>query len=317
MKFKTSAIALAVAGAVAIPMAAQADIYANVRVGVDSTDYEGVNDIEVTSKASRVGFKSETDLGNGLTGFGKFEWDVDMEGGSSIGLRHRYVGLKGDMGSLTMGQTYHSYYNNVYGPTDNPWWGSGYAYFGPGRTSDGITFAGSAGAVAFGVTTYFTSEADEDKPDGYEAALSMGVGDMTLGVGIRSAEADSAGTDYIDESEGVTGIVLSGIGIGDGSLGVGYQMAELGGEDVDMMVIDAGIGNAYVHYETYSIDDVDLSSITLGYTQSIGRNTTAYYELVSFDSDDINYSDPFGTDSTDVNDDDQQTLRAILKYNIE
>jgi hypothetical protein len=36
MKFKTSAIALAVAGVVATPMAAQADIYASARIGVEN-----------------------------------------------------------------------------------------------------------------------------------------------------------------------------------------------------------------------------------------------------------------------------------------
>ncbi len=80
MKFKTSAIALAVAGVVATPMAAQADLYASARVGVESMDTGGIDELRVRSFASRFGVKSETDLGNGMTGFGRFEWDVDLTG---------------------------------------------------------------------------------------------------------------------------------------------------------------------------------------------------------------------------------------------
>ena len=106
MKFKTSAIALAVAGAIATPMAAQADLYASVRVGVENVDVGGVSDLNTSSFGSRFGVRSETDLGNGWTGFGRYEWDVDMQnsstttsaygapstsvgGGSGVSARHR------------------------------------------------------------------------------------------------------------------------------------------------------------------------------------------------------------------------------------
>ncbi len=314
MKFKTSAIALAVAGAVAAPMAAQADLYASVRVGVENVDTGGVSDLRMRSYGSRFGVKSETDLGNGMTGFGKFEWDVDFKdhnedvnsvataGGDKddVDNRHRYVGLKGDAGSLTIGQTYHTFYNHVVGPNDNPWWGSGYSMVKyTGRTDGAVTFAGSTGAVSYGVTGYFLREAEEDKPDALEVGASFGVGDMTLGVAMATTETAQGSTGTDDD---VLGLALSGIGLGDASMGVGFMSQD----DDTSLLVDVGIGNIYIHYETLDMDASDrtTSLINVGYTQSLGRNTTAWYEALTYDAD-------------ATSDDDMTVIRGVLKYNIE
>ena len=290
---------MAVAGTVAAPMAAQADIYASARVGIENLDTGGVSDLGVKSFASRFGAKGETDLGNGMTGFGRYEWDVDFDNASatqdaSIKLRHRYVGVKGDFGSVTLGQAYHTFYNFVVGPVDNPWWGSGYNMVSyTGRTDNAITYAGGSGGFAFGATGYFVREAEEDAPDGYEIGASFGIGDMTLAAAIQHSEV-------IDND--VTGITLSGIGAGPVTFGVGYQQ----NDDDDSLTIEALFGNAYVHVESANIDATDASpiSITLGYTQSLGRNTTMWYEVVSADADSGN------------SDDDTTAVRAVLKYDI-
>ena len=296
---------MAVAGIVAAPVvqAGADEIYASARIGVEHTDTGGVADLETVSYGSRFGARGEADLGNGMTGFGRYEWDVDLTDGDPIKTRHSYVGVKGDFGSITIGQAYHSYYNLVYGPTDNPWWGSGYVYPSPGRTPKGVTFAGSAGAVNFSVTGHLFRNDDEDASDVTEVAVSFGVGDMTLGVGARSFadDQDDPATGR-DESESLTGVVLHGIALGDATLGVGFQTQD----DDDSFVIDVGIGNAYVHFESASLDDEDIdpTSITLGYTQSLGRKTTMWYEVISVDAD------------SGDSDDDQTTLRAVLKYDI-
>ena len=151
MNFKKTALLLAMAGITAAPMAAQADIYASARIGLINQDVDGgANTMDIKGIGSRFGAKSETDLGNGMTGFGKYEWSVNVDDSSApaLGLRHGIVGLKGDFGSVTLGRTYHTFYNFVVGPTDNPWWGSGYAMVGyVGRTSNAITYAGGAGDV--------------------------------------------------------------------------------------------------------------------------------------------------------------------------
>lgn len=311
---------MAVAGTLATPMAAQADLYASVRVGVENVDVGGVSDLNATSFGSRFGVRSETDLGNGWSGFGRYEWDVDMQnnsdtssaygalaggvgGGSGVSARHRYVGLKGDAGSLTIGQTYHTYYNLVYGPTDSPWWGSGYVYPSPGRTDNGVTWAGSGGAINYSVTAHFFGEADEESPDVTEVAVSFGVGDLgTVGIGARIFEDyfDSGATDQ-DESDTLTGVVWHGIPIGDGALGVGLQSQD----EVDAFVIEYSIGGFLVHYESQSNDDNDPNALTLGYTKALGRNTTFWSEVVVTDAD------------TSDSDDDLTAVRGVIAYNIE
>ena len=66
MKFRTTAIALAVAGTVAAPVAVQAgadEVYASARVGViyQDDDASDVADFDVRSFASRFGMRGETD----------------------------------------------------------------------------------------------------------------------------------------------------------------------------------------------------------------------------------------------------------------
>ena len=312
MKFKTTAIAMAVAGTVAAPVAVQAgadEIYASARVGLKYTDTGDVADFDVNSFASRFGMRGETDLGNGLTGFGRYEVSMDFNGGGSITNRHRYVGLKGDWGSLTMGQTYHTWYNFVSGPLDIPWWHSlGADIHTAGRTDNAITYAGGSGAIGFGVTAYFDrDEAEETAPDGIEAAVSFGLGDSTIGVGISTVDEDGAigaqgQKGGSDRTEDIIGVTWSGIGIGDTTLGVGYQNQD----DDDSFALHWDIANFYVNASMLTQDaaDRDVTDITLGYTQSLGRKTTMYYEVNTKDND------------TGNSDDDYSAFMAVLKYDI-
>jgi len=309
MKFKTTAIALAVAGIVAAPVAVQAgadEVYASARVGIKYTDTGGAADFDVKSFASRFGMRGETDLGNGITGFGRYEFGVNSAESSSntITSRHLYVGLKGDFGSVLLGQTYHTFYNYVVGPLDNPWWHStGTMVESVGRKPAGLTYSGGAGAVSFGATVYMVSDAEETPADVIELGASFAVGDSTIGVGYRSVDEDGAvGTQGNGTDEDVMAVAWSGIGIGDTTLGVSYM-----NQDKDNgIVVDWAIGNAYVHVETVDYDAADQMpiDITLGYTQSLGRKTTMYYELNNRDAD------------SDNSDDDYMAVMAVLKYDI-
>ena len=268
---------MAVAGIAAAPIAVQAgadEVYASARVGIHYDDHADQADFSITNMSSRFGMRGETDLGNGLSGFGRYEFSVTDDG---VGLRHRYVGLKGDWGSVLLGQTNHTFYNYVVGPLDNPWWYSGSTMIDyRGRTDHAITYSGGSGAISFGVTGYFEGDAEETAPDGIEAGLSFGLGDSTLGFAYSMADEDGTiggqgGALASDGTDDIVAVAWSGIGIGDTSLGVSYMNH---GDD-DGFVIDWLIGNAYVHVEQAMYDAVDMDplSLTLGYTQSLGRKT--------------------------------------------
>jgi len=325
MNLRKTAIALAVAGTtVAAPMASYAgadEVYASARVGVRHIDTGGLADTEVRSFSSRFGAKGETDLGNGLTGYGRYEWDVDFNndaGEDDISVRQRWVGLKGDFGSLQIGHGWWTFYSFAVGPNDHPWWHSGYAMIEyRGRTDNAITYTGGSGNINFGVSAYMDPDADEEAVDELEVGISFGVGDMTIGGAIHTSEAASIGNGVFDSSgdpESVLGLSISDIGLGAATLGVGFQSQD----DDTAIVLQLDVGNAYVRVETESLDkdaldstgterggdDRDRMGVTLGYTQSLGRKTTMYYEFWTMDED------------TDDSDDDNQHIQAVLKYDI-
>jgi len=347
---------MAVAGTLAAPVVVQAgadEVYASARIGIWNTDTAGESEVDIRSFSSRFGARGETDLGNGLTAFGRYEWDVDLGEGGGLGVRHRYIGMKGDFGQLLIGQTTHTFYTLGAGVLDIPWWHSGYnmlAYGAANGTSsrgdNALTYSGSSGAVSFGATLYFDgdtaddafddavdavnahslavaangitpgtftateiaelasdaadaiSDAEsasrgEDGVDGVEVGVSIGFGDMALNIAVQDIEiTDNA----------VTSVVLHGIALGDATLGVGVQA----NDDDTGLIIDAGFGNAYLHIEQTSFDkaDTDPLAITLGYTQSVGRKTTMYYEFFTFDKD------------TGDSDDDVDRIMAVMKYDI-
>ena len=101
-------IAMAVAGVMAAPMAAQADatIYGKLHTSIDVGDTGGddVGGLKASStywqsNSSRIGFKGSEDLGGGLSAIWQFESNIDVGSGStSWGMRNSFLGLKGGWG---------------------------------------------------------------------------------------------------------------------------------------------------------------------------------------------------------------------------
>ena len=118
-------LSLAVAAAMAAPMAAQAQdvtIYGLAHVAISSYDVEAGDNAgndywDIASHQSRLGIKGSEDLGNGLKAIFKIEWQVSMadDGANSAqvgatgegafrNMRNSYVGLAGDWGTVLLGR---------------------------------------------------------------------------------------------------------------------------------------------------------------------------------------------------------------------
>jgi predicted porin len=120
---KKSVLALAVAAALAAPLAAQADtiLYGSARVSVDYNenddlfnDFNGTGAWDVVNNASRLGVLGSEDLGGGLSAVYQYEFGVDVtEGGNFQGNRPKFVGLRGGFGQLTVGTQVTPYYEVV------------------------------------------------------------------------------------------------------------------------------------------------------------------------------------------------------------
>ena len=110
---KKNLIALAVASAIAAPVA-MADapvVYGQVNMAVEQIDvdksvtgYKTDSGTQVNSQASRLGVKGSEDLGNGLKAVYKLEFEVQIDGGTTLKNRNQYVGLAGGFGTVLMGR---------------------------------------------------------------------------------------------------------------------------------------------------------------------------------------------------------------------
>ena len=112
---KKSVLTLAVAGVLALPVAAQADtiLYGSARVSVDYLQVEGDSSAwDVVDNDSRLGVLGSEDLGGGLSAIYQYEFGVDVtEGGNFKSDRPKFVGLRGDFGTVTAGTQDTPYYN--------------------------------------------------------------------------------------------------------------------------------------------------------------------------------------------------------------
>jgi len=301
MKLKNLTIAIAMASLTATSFAAQAETktsyYGSIRVGgsyntTDNPDGSSDDVTKLQNWASRMGFKGETDLENGMTAFGTYEFGVDTDSGDNgngaLSTRKAYVGLKGNFGRVRIGQDYHSFYNTVIAPTDIAWWGSCNGTCGNGtytsRTGEALTFDSEIGPVALSTTSYM---GDDSLGDGFEIGAAFDAGPVTLGIGAQDTDGNT-GTAY--------GVSAKG-SFNSFGYGVTYTDHDGTGSAFDVHLSFADF------YTTFGQSDLDTGTkpggLTLGYTHSIGKQTTAWFEASQFDDD-------AGTEST--------TVRAALKY---
>jgi predicted porin len=322
MNFKKTALVLAMAGVVAAPMAAQASAsdgaYASIRIGLQNMDTANNSELTVRGYGARFGFKSEADLGNGMTGFGQYEFGVNTEGtnAATVTRRKASVGIKGDFGKVYIGQTSHTWYSMIVAPTDNPWWGSGYKVLQYGsRTDNGLTYAGDFGAVKVGVTAYLApnnngggsdAAGSPDNVDGTEIAVSFDAGFAGIAIGVASGKGQAGAAD----PEDIVGISVNSIGIGSATLGFNYQQQDVANSNLTntSLTADLTIASFYGHYESVQNDAAaasDPTSLTLGYSKSLGPQTTVWFEYQTIDND------VAGNSAADVD-----VIRATLKYDI-
>lgn len=134
-----SAVLAAVTGCVALPALAQSanvTIYGRAHISMESLK-SGVRGADTATvmknNTSRIGFRGEEDLGDGLKAFFQIESGVAMDDGSStgsnvLGGRETFVGIKNQWGMLKLGGFYHPYddlhsvagtHNQVYTGTTN------------------------------------------------------------------------------------------------------------------------------------------------------------------------------------------------------
>jgi len=329
MSFKKNAIAIACA--LGVPLSANAadvniDFYGSLRIGVVSQDDSSSSDettLDLVSRFSRIGLKASTELPNGLTAFGRYEWQIDAANqgnsnddanGINDRIRHGIVGIKGDFGKIYLGQTYHTFYNFIVGDGDWPWFGSGFSSMVEfrGRTGESISYEGSYGDFSYGATLVLDGESteldtstpdpDDTRPDNEdidetELGLAYNVGPVKLGAGYIGFGSDNTEDIYALSASGKAGPV---------TWATNYQIQEqASGEDKSSITANFIAYGFYAHIEAASEDDApEPTLLTLGYNHKIGPNTSMWIEYTDFDAD-------------ASSDEDLSYLEVIFKYDFD
>ncbi len=275
---------MAIAGIVAAPVAS-AEVYISARLGVESvsSDAAAEEGLQFGNLASRLGWRGETDLGNGMTAFGSLEAAAD-----GFGLRELHVGLSGDFGSVKVGEdTYAAFYNHVQGPVDPTYWTGGGGLVKAGRTERVINYEGGTDMFRFGIGIEADGDTDpgpdgdgtiDDGVVGTQLAVSFDVADWTIALGSRDGEdADDNTT-----AGSLTGFTVYG-NVGDISVAVSMQEDDA----QEGLQLHVGFGSAWINYG--SKEDVasgaEPTVIAVGYSAPLGRQTQWWVEAESVDAD--------------------------------
>ena len=313
----------AVAAAMVSPLAAQAEatVYGNVHLSIDSYDSD-VDGPSMNSNTSSIGVKGKEDLGGGMSALFKVEFQVDpseRNGGNAadtpaIRDRDQWVGLKGAMGTVKFG-TMTSNYKQTGAKVDPMY-----------RTQlEGRGFMGGqsqlhGGASENGGRMTNTFQYSSPKMSGVQAIFNYtfsGNADETMGFGVRyKTKSILAFVDYLDvqEANGNNNIVAAGtseaaVKVG-GSFKTGAMTFGLQFESVEDVV---GSDVVFASFN-YQINDNDNFAVTLGdvdllddmgyafmYNHKMSKRTNVY----------VGYADNASTDGLAGFDDDQDFTLGI------
>ncbi len=213
-------IVAAVSAAVALPVVAQAEItvYGRVNNAIDINDLNGnVNKpadgntestTDVTGIVSRFGLKGTTDIGNGLTAHGRYEFETssDNEGGGVNDTRIATAGVSGSFGRIDIGNQWSAYFN-TFGTQVSPSYSIGFYLYssaagGPYRASNTIKYSNSFGGVALEVDVRLNDDASPEggdvaeklRGDGFGVGITFPVtSNITIALAADSEDRDSSG----------------------------------------------------------------------------------------------------------------------------
>lgn len=320
---KKKLIATAVAGALVAP-AAMAASHASVvpyfrinnALSIVDSDAPGADTTaDIANVSSRIGIRGSSDLGNGTTVFGQYEFSTftDIEGaaggrGGINDTRIAIVGMRGSFGSISVGNQWSAFYNTVGSWMDPTYTLGGVVYFGAGgiyRESNAVKYANSFGAVSVEVDTRFsqdnpaTNGADveavgadngEDFLDGFGIGVSFDVSDAIALRAAYDSELYSVGDD------------LNRLGLaarasfGGFWVSAGFMDVDQGSAGIDSQLITVYAGTsfgentgAYVGYLTNDFGNgTDPSQIILHADHKVGGGPLRiFYEGTFFDADNV------------------------------
>jgi len=244
--------------------AAQSDtsinFYGSLRPTFGLTASDSEDTWDVGDALSRIGIAAEHKLSNGMTGFAKGEFKVQIQGDAHFGdARKAYVGIKGDFGRVAIGKQDTTQYAIIADPVDifnraaTP---LAYDDASPFRQQQLVSYRKSFGNLDFRIEGQFDGSSDNEGSDFVNSGVKYKGDSFTVAAAYLSK--DLAGTD-----ENTFGVSASK-SLGDWYLAAAYQDIDRGGNGQDRSTIDlVGAYKINANYKVkmgYSVYSDDLTS---------------------------------------------------------
>lgn len=299
----TAALILALGSATAAHAQSTVSIYGIVDAAIVGERGGAAGNVtKVTSgaaSASRIGFRGNEDLGNGLSAFFTLEAGTKIDTGEidaagTIFNRQALVGLKGTFGQVALGRQYTPWHTTLAQVVDP--FGTGYAGssknlfpdFGANvRTSNTITYA-SPRTNGFDVELAYSAGEQSDSSTGrqFGGAVGYAQGPLTVRLAYNSKNTDVLAT-------GTTAAVNRSLGRNT-LLGANYNFGWIkvnAGYGIDKGDNSAPLGNANNPYGgVRPTASTDGRSVLLGFSAPVGGGTVMFSAMhkddrTAFDQD--------------------------------
>jgi hypothetical protein len=239
------------------------NFYGSLRPTFGVTSSDSADSWDVGDALSRIGIGAEHKLSNGMTGFAKGEFKVQIQGDAHFGdARKAYVGIKGDFGRFAIGKQSTTQYSLIADPVDifnraaTP---LAYDDASPFRQQEMVTYRKEFGDLQFRVEGQFKGETDVEGSDFVNTGVKYQGDSFTLAAAYLTK--DIAGTD-----ENTLGVSASK-SLGDWYMAASYQDIDRGGNGEDRATLDVvgayQINDAYklkVGYSVYADDLIAAES---------------------------------------------------------
>jgi len=300
-------LAAAIVSAFAAPAfaaTANVDVYGNLHLSVDYLDNGTDAATNVSSNASRLGFKGAEDLGGGLNAIWQVETTINMDNNNTsfVNQRDTFIGLKGAFGTARLGyfdtptkqlSRKLDLFNNQIGDTrnllrtntatgENPTGTNAWEErFRNGIRYDTPSFGGFTLSAHYSAQTNVRTDIDNDR-DAYSVGANYANGPLFVGATYQRNNL-TAGTG--DETNMRLG---AGFNMGALKLTALYSKSEdqrgVSGADRDIWGAGVGykLGNGQIKAQYYKADDEDMTASSsadlyaVGYDYNLSKRSMVY-----------------------------------------
>ena len=307
-------LAVAIVSAFAAPAFAatsNVDVYGNFSMSVDVLDDGFRSGTNVSSNASRLGFKGSEDLGGGLSAIWQAEFGLALDNQSPFtsATRDTFVGLKSknlgtvrlgffdtptkilsrklDLFNNQIGDTRNLLRNNsatgLDGGTANTWeerFNNGISYYTP-------TFGGFSGSVHYSTQNVAGGGFVNNASDAYSLGADYAKGPFFVGVAYKSI-SNPAIANTVTTADSTALTIGGGVKLGDITLNALWRKAEdqrfASGRDRSVYGLGGAykLGNGQIKAQYYKAGDEDFTinsgakMYAVGYDYNLSKRTMVY-----------------------------------------